>query len=489
LKRRTLSAGVTLAAICTIVACGDVFGDAVQCRTDDDCASFAGAVCDTGQGVCVPAPTDDASSQPPSGPNSEGGSTVLSDAPMPPSPPLDAQSFPQDAPFDVDPLAACRSTTKPTTPLPATIATSMTLTCDQDWLLQNIVSVSSGATLTIQAGTTIKGDSATKGTLVVQPGAKIVAVGTESLPIVFTSSQAAGAKAAGDWNGLFILGNAPSNNTTYTLAGTTLTFGGAVSADNSGQLKYVRVEYGAYGVRLYGVGSATSVEYVQSRKTTHDAFRWIGGTVNAKHLATQYAGQEMFRIGSGYKGKLQFLVGQQTSTVDAHSGLLVDISEATIYGLTLAGSSATNQGTAITVLSGASPTVANAVATGWASGIDLFDPVATPIVEGTIVYNNATELVDTLYDAGGPDAANADPGFDIGAWFDAASAKNSTASANLLKPLDPNAPVFSATTAVVANAITPPNDGFFTTTATYVGAFKDANDTWATGAWAVWSSE
>jgi hypothetical protein len=485
LKRRTLSAGAALAAIGAIVACGDVFGDAAQCRTDDDCASFAGAVCDTGQGVCVSAPTDDASAPRP--PGSEGGPIVLSDGNLPPS--LDAQSSPTDSPFDVDPLAACKSATKPTTPLPATIAASMTLTCDQDWLVQNIVSVNSGATLTIQEGTTIKGDSATKGALVVQPGAKIVAVGTESLPIVFTSSQAAGARAAGDWNGLFILGKAPSTITAFPLGATTLTFGGAVSADDSGQLKYVRVEYGAFGVRFYGVGSATSVDYVQSRKTVHNAFRWIGGTVNAKHLAVQYAGDAMFNVTSGYKGKLQFLVGQQTPTVAAHSGVLFGDSDATIYGLTLAGSVATNTSTAITIMSGASPTVANAVATGWGSGIDLFDPVAAPIVEGTIIYNNTTELVDTLYDAGGPDAADADPGFDIATWFDASSAKNSTASANLLKPLDPNTPVFSATTALVANAVTPPSDGFFTTSAAYVGAFTDANDTWATGAWAVWSSQ
>jgi hypothetical protein len=106
------------------------------------------------------------------------------------------------------------------------------------------VYVKSGATLTIQPGTIIKGDKATKGTLIVEPGAKIIADGTAQKPIVFTSAQAKGSRNSGDWGGIIVLGKATTNKATPTIEGeNTTTYGGSDDADNSGTLRYVRIEF------------------------------------------------------------------------------------------------------------------------------------------------------------------------------------------------------------------------------------------------------
>ena len=130
------------------------------------------------------------------------------------------------------------------------ITANTTWTADKIYLLKGIINITSGATLTIQPGTLIKGDKATKGTIVVNRGGKILAIGAVDKPIVFTSNQAVGARAAGDWGGIVILGNAPNNQGTNqgiegipTDASGKASYGGTDPADNSGTLKYVRIEF------------------------------------------------------------------------------------------------------------------------------------------------------------------------------------------------------------------------------------------------------
>jgi len=120
---------------------------------------------------------------------------------------------------------------------------TMTLTKNNQYLIEGQTFVRTGKVLTIQAGTIIKGDKATKGTLVVDRGGKIEANGTASEPIIMTSNLPAGSRDRGDWGGLVILGNAPVNQTDPSIEGITpaVTFGGNVSNDNSGTLRYVRV--------------------------------------------------------------------------------------------------------------------------------------------------------------------------------------------------------------------------------------------------------
>jgi len=184
------------------------------------------------------------------------------------------------------------------------------------YLLEGFVYVESGATLTIEPGTIIKGDKATKATLIIKPGGKIIAEGTKTKPIVFTSNQARGSRNYGDWGGVIVLGKAPVNKTPATIEGENIsTFGGTDPTDNSGILKYVRIEFGGIafetdkevnGLTLGGVGSGTTIENVQVSNTGDDGFEWFGGTVNVKNLISYKNLDDDFDTDWGYSGRVQY---------------------------------------------------------------------------------------------------------------------------------------------------------------------------------------
>ena len=206
-----------------------------------------------------------------------------------------------------------------------TITSNTTWTKNNTYLIQGLVYVMNGATLTIEAGTVIRGDYTIANTsLVITKGSKLNAVGTVNAPIVFTSNKAAGSRAPGDWGGLIILGQAPinvsggSNNIEGITATDTTAYGGNNPDDNSGIIKYVRVEFGGYifqpnkeinGVTFGGVGRGTTVDYVQSSFANDDAFEWFGGTVNCSHLISYRGVDDEFDTDNGYSGTCQFLLG------------------------------------------------------------------------------------------------------------------------------------------------------------------------------------
>ena len=200
------------------------------------------------------------------------------------------------------------------------ITSDMTLKATDNNLLRGFVYVTDGVTLTIEPGTVIKGEKATKGSLIVEPGGKIIAQGTAEKPIVFTSDQAAGSRAYGDWGGLILCGNAPVNATSKPQieGGPRTRYGGDQPEDNSGIVKYVRIEFAGYplepnkeinGLTCGGVGSGTTLEYIQVAFCGDDSFEWFGGTVNAKHLIAYKGWDDEFDTDYGYSGKLQFLLG------------------------------------------------------------------------------------------------------------------------------------------------------------------------------------
>lgn len=199
------------------------------------------------------------------------------------------------------------------------ITSDMTLKATDNNLLRGFVYVTKGATLTIEPGTVIKGEKATKGSLIVEPGGKIIAEGTAEKPIVFTSDQVAGSRAYGDWGGLILCGNAPVNaNEPQIEGGPRTVYGGGDPEDNSGVVKYVRIEFAGYplepnkeinGLTCGGVGSGTTLEYIQVSFCGDDSYEWFGGTVNAKHLIAYKGWDDEFDTDYGYSGKLQFLLG------------------------------------------------------------------------------------------------------------------------------------------------------------------------------------
>jgi hypothetical protein len=195
-------------------------------------------------------------------------------------------------------------------------------------------SITKTGTLTIEPGTIIIGDRATKGTLIVQRGSKIIANGTAEKPIVFTSERNAGEKEAGDWGGLVICGKAPNNlpddKANRELEGGYGAFhGGNDANDNSGSLKYVRIEYAGVPINpnqevnslTFGsVGSGTTVDYVQASFGLDDSFEWFGGTVNCKHLIAYKGLDDDFDIDNGFSGNVQFGIGIRGTTQADQSG-------------------------------------------------------------------------------------------------------------------------------------------------------------------------
>jgi hypothetical protein len=198
-------------------------------------------------------------------------------------------------------------------------------------LLKGFVYVVDGVTLTIEPGTVVKGDKASKATLIVEPGGKIIAEGTKDKPIVFTSAQSAGNRRYGDWGGLIICGKANVNApTTMAIEGGPRTKYGNNAGfalndgDNSGILKYVRVEFSGVeyavdneinGITFGGVGRGTTVDYVQVSYCGDDSFEWFGGSVNCKHLVAFRGWDDEFDTDNGFSGKLQFLVGLRDPNV------------------------------------------------------------------------------------------------------------------------------------------------------------------------------
>lgn len=199
------------------------------------------------------------------------------------------------------------------------------------YILKGYVYVTDGATITFEAGSVIKSDITEKGALIIERGAKIIASGTATNPIVFTSGKPVDQRAPGDWGGIIILGKAPTNrplDPAPTIeGGVGRQYGGNDPNDESGILRYVRIEYAGVaaepgseinGLTLGGVGSGTIIEYVQVSYGNDDAFEFFGGTVNAKYLVAYSTADDDFDFDFGYTGKIQFAVScRKPDFVDA----------------------------------------------------------------------------------------------------------------------------------------------------------------------------
>jgi hypothetical protein len=201
------------------------------------------------------------------------------------------------------------------TTLTGTINTTTTLTADKVWTLKGYVYVTDGAKLIIQPGTTIISDISEKGALCIERGAQIIAEGTVTKPIIFTSGKIVGERTPGDWGGIVILGRAKTNRTSEPTieGGIGRPYGGTNDLDNSGVLKYVRIEYAGIAampnseinaLTLGGVGSGTIIENVQTIYANDDAFEFFGGTVNAKNLYAFATADDDFDFDFGYTGTI-----------------------------------------------------------------------------------------------------------------------------------------------------------------------------------------
>lgn len=197
------------------------------------------------------------------------------------------------------------------------ITENVTLETGKTYTLNGGVHVKSGATLTIQPGVTIVAQhDETVDYILIEQGAKIDAQGTAAQPIVMTSEK----KEAGAWGGLHICGYAHTNNGSGKSEIGNAPYGGNNDADNSGTLKYIRLEYTGYafdeeheanGVSFYGVGNGTTVEHLQAYQGSDDGFEFFGGSVNVKYMVVTSCSDDSFDWTEGWNGKAQFLVAYQ----------------------------------------------------------------------------------------------------------------------------------------------------------------------------------
>jgi hypothetical protein len=192
------------------------------------------------------------------------------------------------------------------------------------------------ATLTIEPGTFIAGSTGAD-FLVVTRGSKLHAEGSKSAPIVFTTHVAAPKR--GSWGGLIINGNAPINckNPVGGFCesegeGSTGLYGGTDVMDNSGVLKYVRVEFAGYeitpenelnGIAFQGVGAGTLVDYIQVHMNADDGVEFFGGTVNVKHVLLTGNKDDSMDWTSGWTGKAQFVFIKQAAD-EGNNGIEAD---------------------------------------------------------------------------------------------------------------------------------------------------------------------
>ncbi|MFD2564140.1 hypothetical protein [Aquimarina rubra] len=207
--------------------------------------------------------------------------------------------------------------------LPNIIADDTYLSNDTVYLLSGDVYVIGNAVLTIQEGTVIRADHENPANLIITRGSKLIAVGSEAYPIVFTSNKAAKSRASGDWGGIIIAGSGKVNsvsgngvikgnfNPQYAV------YGGTDKDEQTAILRYVRIEFpgnktkrteNANGLSLFGIGTASIIDHVMVSYSGQDSFNWTGGNNNMRNMLSFKAEDDDFQISEGFKGDLDFLM-------------------------------------------------------------------------------------------------------------------------------------------------------------------------------------
>ena len=427
------------------------------------------------------------------------------------------------------------------TTLVGRISENRTLKAAYTYKLSGLVYVTNGAILTIEPGTKIVGEKGKQGGLIITRSCKIIADGTVDKPIVFTSEEATPQR--GDWSGLVVLGNAPANSSFNGVQGIGEIEGGVNNsdglglygtpstqaqnpADNSGILRYVRIEYAGYaflpdkeinGLTFGGVGSNTIVDNVQVSFANDDSFEWFGGTVNCKHLISFRTLDDDFDTDNGFTGKVQFGISLRDSSVadiskseafesdnDANGSALLPQTAAVFSNMTVMGPKATltNTGNSLFVWGAqirrnSSMSLFNSIIMGYPNGlyIDATKGVPTDnnipgslLVQNTIIAGCPNPI---LYSISGNVNAPITPNTTatITTWYNTPAYGNSIltncSDVNLTAPFNYTAPDFNptaASSAATGASFTHPKVSTGFTAVTYKGACA-VGDTW----WKTWT--
>jgi hypothetical protein len=364
-----------------------------------------------------------------------------------------------------------------------TLAGGLKITADETWsgviLLDGWVYVEAGATLTIQPGTIIRGTE--KSALVITKGAKIHAAGTKESPIVFTSSQGAGLRSTSDWGGIVICGNGIVNTPSgekIAEGGVGVSYGGTNNADNSGVLKYVRIEFTGFevstgselnGLSMCAVGSGTIIDHIQVSYAGDDGFEWWGGAVNAKYLISYKTEDDDFDTDNGFVGMIQFAVALRDSEIvdtDTANGFESDnddtgsdnmpytnaiFSNVSAFGPSISNTNPAtlptnhNEGAALRIRRASRLQIYNSVFAGYGRGLRLESTSGWNAAQTDLLTVQNTILAgirNDIFKSGATGVTDAQ----VGEWFLAPARKNSTltlaADLKLVNPFSFTSPNF-----------------------------------------------
>lgn len=335
-----------------------------------------------------------------------------------------------------------------------TQSADLTLEIGEEYVLTEALVMTAGTTLTIPAGVVIKANPGAGVYIAIAQDARIVAEGTSNSPVVLTSNVAT--PSAGDWGGLIILGRAPINsvsggNATSTSEIGALPYGGSNAADNSGTLRYVRVEYSGgaadassenNGFSFYGVGNGTTVEFIQAFEGKDDGIEFFGGTVNANNVSVVGSQDDSVDWTEGFSGILTDVYIEHRVSHDKGieaDGFNTDIgnnsnpvfwSKPTVNNLTIIGRGSATGNEAVRLRAGTQGLFNNVLIQGFEEAFDLDaegnEPTGQGVLDGDLRVTDVTfvDVVTKLKNDTGVEFEEADfifgdgngTGTDYGAW-------------------------------------------------------------------------
>jgi hypothetical protein len=372
------------------------------------------------------------------------------------------------------------------------------------------VFVTGDSTLTIDPGVEIWGDEETA--LVITRGSMIDAVGTAASPIVFTSVKDPGTRAPQDWGGVILLGAATVNTPTGLgqiegIEGTDPRgeFGGEDDDHDCGTVSYTRIEFSGYelsegnelqGLTLGGCGSDTTISYVQVHKSSDDGIEVFGGSANLDHIVLSSNQDDGFDATDAFSGNLQFLVVHHMDPEPGEGRGFEWDNNADVYGATprtkptVWNTTVIGAGTDVNSLSmmlrrGVAADIHNAIVMNFGGGVDVRDAETTVdadnelLIQDSLFFNNSADGMTHFAVEASPDN---DGDFNEAEHFGDDSTNIFDMNPMLGDATSATAPDFvPAAASPAADGATPPDNGFFDVTATYMGAFEPGGDDWTEG--------
>jgi len=295
------------------------------------------------------------------------------------------------------------------------ITKAETLDATKIYKLTGLVKVKVGASLTIPAGTRIEGIGGTSAAIIVEQGGQIFVNGTATNPVIITSGLAT--KARGDWGGLVICGKATCNSGGGMSEVGDVPYGGTIDNDNSGIIRYLRIEYSGAafnsekeynGLSLFGVGSGTTIEYIQIFENADDGIEFYGGTVNVNNIIVAHVEDDMFDWTEGWRGTATNMLGKNDQGF-GNRGIEADnwetdnaatpISNPTITNITLIGSG--DQGSepqGIELRRGTKANIDNVVLKNWKLGVRVSGDISQGFTNTNDLKVTNVNFIDCISD-------------------------------------------------------------------------------------------